>query len=550
MPAPSGAFESAKPIAAAARGSGIFGMGFVDNISLGHNPYGRDDRFASAFVGYLKIAKSGRYRIFTVSDDASYVFLEGKPLCSWPGRHEVKGGRHGKHGRDLDLQKGLYRIEYYHAEDKETQIMALGWKPPGSKAVEVVPHSAFLHTPVARAGAPERRGDAPLAAFDWQQTDQMLYQKRQYTRVSFANQCGNVPEDARVEWSFSDGVTASGAQPRDHIYIGDGPFTCSLRIVGKDRKVIDQFRCVVRIGTALENLTAHDEQPLREYIDTIARYACTRVPAATLKALWALVEISKDVKSVRPFCAAMVRQFGLDGAGWHAGDRLALALSIKEPEKAVKLYARLAAKAPSRFDAARVRMERIELVLHKLKHPDRALALAKALRDKNTGWMARLGAVKVGDVYRAKGGFEEAEKAYRAAAKVAYGRMDRRLVAMRQGGYLETVETYVRTGFLRAARELLVRWEADYPDGKLGGDLILMTAKYFEKLGDPQRALDELTTLTKINPLSPYLPEIELRMARAHARLGDRAKANTLYDRVINEYPRSDAARQAQRERY
>ncbi len=558
MPVPAGAFDAANPIASAARGSGIFGMGFVDKIHHGHNPYGRNDRFASAFIGYLDIKRPGRYHIFTVSDDASFVFLDGKPLCSWPGRHESERGRRGQHGRTVQLNKGLHRIEYYHAQEKDTAMMVLGWTPPwdlgkrkgNTVKVELVPRSAFLHTPVARAEAPERRGEAALAAFDWQQTDQRLYEGHQYSRIDFANRCRNVPQDAKVQWSFGDGVSATGAQPRDHIYVGNGPFTCAMRIVGKDKKVLDEFRSVVRIETPMKNLTVADESELGQYMDTICRYNCVRVADATMKALWALVEISEDVRATEPFCAALVKQLGLGGVGWHAGDRLALALSFKEPARAEKLYVRLAGKAPSTFDAARMRLERIELVLHKVKDRDRAFALAKAMRTRSTGWQARLGAVKMGDVHRARGELEEAEKVYRAAAKLAYGATDRRLVAMRQGGYLETADTYLRTGFLRAARALLVRWEAQYPDGKLGGDLILMTARYFEKLGAPQRALDELATLIKINPLSPYLPEVELRMARAYAKLGNRAKADELYEKVMYEYPRSREAMQAQKERY
>ena len=558
MPLPAGAFESSKPIASAAEGSGIHGMGFVDMINLGHNPYGPDDAFASAFTGYLEIKKPGRYHIFTVSDDASFVFLDGKPLCAWPGKHEVWQGRHGKYGRTVTLKKGTYRLDYYHAEDKDTSIMALGWTPPwfaGEKKgktvkVELVPKDAFLHTPIARVEAPERYGDEPLAALRWSQTDQLLSPNHQYTRIEFRSECRKVPEGGKALWSFGDGTTATGTDALDHVFVGTGPFTCAIRVVDKDKKVLDEYRTLVRPETPMKNLTYEDENPLGDYIRAVAGYTCTSVDDDTMKALWDLVDITEDVQLIRPFCEAMVKQFGLKGIGWKAGDRLALALTVKNPKEADELYAKLAPRAPTTLDAARCRVERVELVLHRLKDLDRAMAMAKALHTQGRGMESRLGAVKMGDVHRARGEFKEAEALYRAAAKVAYGATDRRLVAMRQGGYIETAETYIRDGFLRAARELLVQWEARYPDGKLGGDLILMTAKYFEKLGDPQRALDELTTLTKINPLSPYLPEVELRMARAHARLGNKAKADELYEKVMYEYPRSREAMQAQRERY
>ncbi|NQT53535.1 hypothetical protein HQ576_15870, partial [bacterium] len=508
MPLPAGAFEGAKPIVSAAQSSAIHGMGFVDRINLGHNPYGPDDAFASAFTGYLQIKKPGKYHIFTVSDDASFVFLDGKPLCAWPGKHEVDQGRHGKYGRTLELKEGLYRLDYYHAQDTDTSIMALGWTPPwfaGEKKgnttkVELVPKDAFLHTPIARVESPERYGDEPLAALRWSQTDQLLSPKRQYTRIAFRSECRNAPEGGKVLWSFGDGVTATGTDAIDHVYVGDGPFACAVRVVDKNKKALDEFRTVVRPETPMENLTYEDENPLGDYIRAVAGATCTSVNNDTMKALWALVDITEDVQLVRSFCEAMVKQFGLEGVGWKAGDRLALALTAKEPKRAEALYAKLAPSAPTALDAARCRMERIELVLHRLKDPDRAMAMARALRTRGEGVESRLGAVKMGDVHRARGELKEAEALYRAAAKVAYGATDRRLVAMRQGGYIETADTYIRDGFLRAARKLLVQWEARYPDGKLGGDLILMTAKYFEKLGDPQRTLDELTTLTQINP--------------------------------------------------
>jgi tetratricopeptide (TPR) repeat protein len=193
-------------------------------------------------------------------------------------------------------------------------------------------------------------------------------------------------------------------------------------------------------------------------------------------------------------------------------------------------------------------MERLELILHKLKDPERAMAVVQAVRATRSGPEDRIAAVKLGDIHRAKGEFEEAEKAYRAAQRITYAEMDRRVIAVRQGGYLETAASHIKKGYLRAAREALVMWEIEHPIGKLSGDLILMTAKYFDKLGEPERALAELEAITKLNPLTPYLPEVELLMARAYRNLGDYAKARQLFDKVMREYPNSRAADQARLE--
>ena len=547
VPLPNAALATYKPIAAAAESGRVYGVGFVPNIWQTPNPYGPQDNFASAFVGHLNIDKPGKYHVFTCSDEASFVLIDGKEVCSWPGRHKVGGGK-GEHGGDVELTKGQHKIEYYHAEVDGEQFMALGWTTPGSDKYEVVPQSAFVHTPIATAGALERRGGGPLAACEWQQVDQLLHEDNQYTRFRFNSQCKGVPPKAKVEWDYGDGVKID----RDgyHVYVGDGPFGCQVRITDETGKLLNQYQTIVRIEPPMKNLTILDTAQVREYVDAVMKYDFSKVPPEAMSALWELAETQEDADFIRPFTEAYVARFGHSGGAWPVADRLAAAYSLKEPQKAVELYAKLASAAPSKLDAARARMEQIELILHKLKDPKRALAVATGIRDLHSGLEARVAAVKVGDVYRDEGDLEKAEDAYRAVQKASLEHMDRREVAVREGGYMESVSSHIDHGHLRAAREMLVQWEADYPTGKLSGDLILMTAKYFEALGDHQRALDELTTLTKINPLTPFLPEVELRMARAYAKLGNAAKARELRDKVIREYPNSRAAKDAQSGNY
>ena len=581
MRCPGGALESHKPIQAVAKSGESYGQGFVDKIFHGVNPFGRDDFFASYYVGYLNIEKPGRYRIYTASSEASYVLLDGKVLCQWPGHHDPHGGRNGQHGADIQLNKGEYKIEYFHAKTQGDTCMMLGWTPPGEKGWHVVPESAYLHTPTAKADAPERRGNAPLAAFVWTQEDQLLHDRKAdarsakpdmratkaepppeakaepkpepadlltFTHVRFRSQCRNVPEKARIVWDYGD-ASASTGDGREHIYVGEGPFTVAARIVGEDGKTLDSYSAAVPMLPMLKNFTILDKQAVGDYVDIIARTDCSKVPATAMDALWELVETSESIETIKPFVETYANRFGAKGKAWHAADRLALAVSVKEPERALKIYAALVADAPTKLDAARIQMERIEIVLHKLKSPEKALDLARAILRTRSGLEDRIAAVKIGDVYRAQGDFEKAEAAYRDAQKITYAEMDRRVVAVRQGGYLETVWSHIQSGELRAAREGLVTWEIEHPIGKLSGDLILMTARYFDKIGEPDRALAELETLVKLNPLTPYLPDVTLLMARAHRKLGNPDKARELIQKVLDEFPKSRAAQQAIKEK-
>ncbi|MBM4032788.1 MAG: tetratricopeptide repeat protein [Planctomycetes bacterium] len=574
MKCPGGALESERPIRTAVQAGGdIYGMDFVQQIFHGANPFGPDGLFASYYVGYLRIEKPGRYRIFTASSEASFVFMDGQPLCQWPGHHDAGGGRNGQHGADKHLAKGEYKIEYFHAKTEGETCMMLGWTPPGAQGWHVIPESVWLHTPVARAEAPERRGNAPLAAFAWDQADQLLLDRKseirnpkseikspkeapkaeptdveQFTRVTFHTRCRNVPEKARVVWDYGDGAAGVG-DGKEHVYVGDGPFPAVARIVAADGKVLDSYGALVAPAPALKNFTILDKDAVRRYAELIAGTDCAKVPERTMEALWELVETEEDAEKIKAFTETFANRFGVKGrAGWEAADRLALAVSIKEPERALRIYASLVPEAPSKLDAARVQLERIELVLHKLKKPEAALGLAQAIIRSRSGLEERIAAVKLGDVYRAQGDFEKAEEAYRNAQRVTYAEMDRRTIAVRQGGYLETVWSHIENGALRAARDGLVMWEVEHPIGKLSGDLILMTAKYFDRLGEPDRALAELETLVKLNPLTPYLPDVELLMARAHRKLGNAIKARELIEKVLREYPKSRAAQQATKE--
>jgi len=596
IPMPAGALEKFNPIAAGFKRENLYGIGFVDKIWHGANPFGPDTHFASGYIGYLNVEQGGQYRIFTASCDASYVLLDGKPLVSWPGTHDVGGGLVGQHGATVHLNKGQYKIEYYHAVAEGEPFMILGWTPPGEKGYKLVPDSAYWHTPKFKAGPPERRGGGPVAAFDWAQVDQLLHDKDrsgqaeskshlvkdpeeeakerkerwekrdrkedlkrdptyQFTHVAFTSQCRNLATRGKVLWDFGDGIRADFSATEvkravEHIYAGKGPFTCTMRVAGEDGKETDRYAGVVTLSPMEKNWTIQDTKAVKEYVADIVASDCSTATAAVMDAYWELVETEENVERIAPFLEAYVTRFGAKGSSWFPADRLALLLSVKSPERALKIYTELAASSASAIEAARCQMERIEIMLHKLKDPARALAEAERLKvNGSCGEVRRIAAVKVGDVYRMQGDFEKAEAAYRAVQEITYSHAttkdEKSAIPVRQGGFLETVASHVQKGHLRAAREALVRWAMEDPIGYLGGDLPLMTAKYFDKMGEPDRALFELETISKINPLSPYLPDIELLMSRAYKKKSDYNKARGLYDKVLREYPKSRAAQQA-----
>jgi len=123
--------------------------------------------------------------------------------------------------------------------------------------------------------------------------------------------------------------------------------------------------------------------------------------------------------------------------------------------------------------------------------------------------------------------------------------MDRREIDVRASGHGEIVSAHLNNGKLRAAREAMIDWEAQFPVSKIAGDFILISSRYWEAVGDPQRALDDMGSLLKINPLTPYLPQIEYRMGNAFRDLGQPEKARALYEKVVKEYPNNPVCAEA-----
>ena len=87
---------------------------FQKRISDGYNPFGLSDGYLSIYKGYISIPEAGKYGFATVSDDASFLFIDGNFVVAWPGQHTYRGGERGEHNGEIELESGLHYIEYYH----------------------------------------------------------------------------------------------------------------------------------------------------------------------------------------------------------------------------------------------------------------------------------------------------------------------------------------------------------------------------------------------------------------------------------------------------
>ncbi len=529
------------------RSGKVYGKGFVNKIWQGINPYGPNDNYLSIYHGYLDIKEGGTYRIATVSDDASFLFIDGKGVAEWPGRHRVWRGMRGQHGAAVELSPGLHSIAYYHREVRGAQIMIAAWKRPGENKLEVIPASAYLHPVRAEEISYQKLQQSLVAYFRVEQDNEMIKDNLQYTKVTFRDRSHDL-KGGKVSylWNFGDGTTGTARSP-SHIYLGvkDYPVTLTLQ-AGREK---DSFQFLVKIKGSLDNLSVENNDYLLKYAQIINTYPRGTLDKANLLSYINLLEGMDNKQYLIPLCESYLEKYARYG-DWKTTNRITwLAYEISEPRKAIAAYAEIVNRGGDRDLIFKAKWAMARLDLYKLKEYDEALKIYKAIlsyypsqQDK-----ARLAQVRIGDVYREKGEFAKAKEIYSRVEKMTIRNMGLKEALLRQGVYFQEIETYLRQNRLEAALDKLREWEMNFPLSKVSGELPLLYSYYFSRKGDYERAVDEVNDLIKINPQTPFLAEAELLMANAYFHLGKKEEAGSLYRKIMKEYPDSSFARKARR---
>ncbi len=186
----------------------VQGRRTVPRIHYGLNPLGPPTRYLARYAGYFSVPEEGVYRLATVSDDASFVLVDGREVAGWPGEHGVAGGRLGEHAGSVRLAAGRHTIEYLHAQGAGDTYASLAWRPPGRDRFEIVPAKAF--PPVARfevAGAVTAEG-ARTVPFAWRTESHLFAGGRALVQVALEV----VSPDPSVvyRWTLDDGTVAEG----------------------------------------------------------------------------------------------------------------------------------------------------------------------------------------------------------------------------------------------------------------------------------------------------------------------------------------------------
>lgn len=97
------------------------------------------NQFAIRWTGVIRIAKDGKYKFYTESDDGSRLFIDGKQVVD-------NGGLHGMEEKDgeVELKAGDHEFKVDFFENGGGHGCKASWEGAGA-AKEIIPEAVLFH---------------------------------------------------------------------------------------------------------------------------------------------------------------------------------------------------------------------------------------------------------------------------------------------------------------------------------------------------------------------------------------------------------------------
>jgi len=224
----------------------VYGRGVVESLFEGGHRFGPQGNIFEHFQGWFDVAAPEHLQLATISNDASFILVDGKEVVEWPGLHDFHQGLQGERQGAVDLTPGVHLLECYNAfvQDKDrhrpllcclaanggalpqwTMLMPrTGFFRPIGHA-HVVDYQLESNTPGTGAG-----GSAPAYAIDWLINGQSVIGPDVPDIGLISVQLTCRPQTTgTVTWTFDDGTTVQGAAVQ-HLFPRPGMRTIRLSV--------------------------------------------------------------------------------------------------------------------------------------------------------------------------------------------------------------------------------------------------------------------------------------------------------------------------------
>ena len=519
---------------------------FVPNIFIGYDPRGWKQRDAFLYRGLLHITVPGTYVFAFDVRNQGFVDLDRRPLL-------VKTQPSGMWGRvrfqrRVVLKAGWHRLRAGAIELWAPAGIALDWRPPGQRRFSPVPPQAFAAVAPARVGRLRRIGGGYAADFTVRPQAQIFTPPSYYLQRYAFDALVPASFDPRVQWSFSDGQTATGLRCQ-HIFLAPGVYTVRVTV----QQAGNTFTAARRLRVHSE-LVAQFPYPAADPAVVVAKllntYHLSRLTGA---------ELYRGVQFFRRYNA--YRGLTRWAKAWaaspdpqpqrqvlaEAGALVRRALARKHYRQAANLYLLVAHKPMATVAQA-------NLLAHYAMLASDYTSSAAWASATLTGWSrqhphARAAvrhilntALAYAAIAQGHGAVAAAwvKKAAREGAQPPPTYRDREI---RQGVLARNVESYIDSGNFRTADRLLYQWDMEFPSAILRGYTRLLRVKLLGREHRPLIAAHIAEQYVSAEPHSFYAAKLLEKAYQALLAGGKRTEALLVHAKLTQDYPESPYAK-------
>ncbi len=503
-------------------------------VADGYNPFGSSEYYISIYRGWVRVPKAGAYQFCTVSNKASFSFLDGKPLIHWPGQHTVERGARGEVNAKVDLTVGLHYLEYYHETTPLEHMAYLGWRPSGDPGqFSPIPES-FYTAPHAGVVTAYEDAKGPLLTFAPAIVDSVWPVERnegQYTRVRFtAGKTPRLPEGTKYQWDFGDGQTATGPEV-EHVYLTLGLQTVTLTA---GAQTVRWPLSIFEIEHVVEQFK---EGRPRDYAKPAKEYDRNKLSANALQELQHLlaegddpaeaVEVGKTFMqrfpNAEPLAQSRVRRLMAD---------CTVRVNKGNLDEAVANYEAALVKETPAAEKLDVLARLIRLVGVEREQPEKAAPIlakadevAKSTKvDDDVQAAYRRTVIAMGDVRLWQGKLDDARSLYARAEKLGPF-IPSQVRAARLGAYPDSLQEYLDTSNTGAALDLVDKWDEKFPTDKPNGHSFFWRGKVLMRRGQPADAVRYLDRSIRLTTGAPFETEARWLLAEALDQTGRKDEA-------------------------
>ncbi len=225
----------------------VYGVDFWMQVFDAFNPFGPQSRYISVYDGFLECPKAGVYEFATMSDDGSFLLVDGELVAKWPGQgHNIDESRHGEKNGRKDLAAGRHAFRYVGLAFDGGRRMAAAWMPPGGSKWQIIPPSAFPSVFAVPVLATDDSTRPICAAFGMEEFQYLECGNARMVAVQFTSESG-AQAGALTQWfwEFGDGLVSRERDPV-HVYMLPGRYQVTHTAHAEDQSS-DSFTLTVEV---------------------------------------------------------------------------------------------------------------------------------------------------------------------------------------------------------------------------------------------------------------------------------------------------------------